>query len=241
MNGTAVVTGASRGIGKEIARSLAEAGMTIAAVATSLEGAESAAASLPGTGHKGFACDISSSEQVDALAAATLEALGPAKVLVNNAGVTHDTLILRMKDEDWLRVLQVNLTGTFNMIRAYTRQMMKERYGRIINLSSIIAASGAAGQANYSAAKAGVEGLTRSTAKEFGSRGITCCAVAPGFIETDMTADLPEKMRTYVCETAPAGRLGTPADIAAVVKFLASEESSYITGQVITVDGGLTL
>lgn len=241
MSEVAVVTGASRGIGKGIAISLAEAGAAVACVATSLEGAKRTADELPGSGHQAFACDISSAEQVDRLASEVQAAMGTPSILVNNAGMTHDTLILRMKDEDWQKVIDVNLTGTFYVIRAFTKMMMRDRYGRIISLSSIIASTGAAGQANYAAAKAGIEGLTRSVAKEFGSRGITCNAIAPGFIETDMTHSLPQEMRDYVCKTSPAGRLGSAEDIAAVVRFLASRESGYVTGQVITVDGGLTL
>lgn len=155
--------------------------------------------------------------------------------------MTKDTLILRMSDEDWDRVLNVNLKGTFLMIRAASKQMMKARYGRIVNLTSVIGIGGGAGQANYAAAKAGIIGLTKSVAKEFGSRNITCNAIAPGFIETDMTSELPEEFRAFVKEHAPAGRLGIPGDIAPAVLFFASRESAYITGQVLVVDGGLTL
>jgi 3-oxoacyl-[acyl-carrier protein] reductase len=162
-------------------------------------------------------------------------------VLVNNAGLARDTLIIRMKDEDWDKVIDVNLKGTFLCIRAVTRAMMKDRYGRIVNMSSVIGQTGAAGQANYAASKAGIIGLTKSVAKELGSRGITCNAIAPGFIETDMTENLPAEMREQVVKMAPAGRLGTPEDVAAVVLFLASKEAAYVTGQTITVDGGLTL
>jgi 3-oxoacyl-[acyl-carrier protein] reductase len=161
--------------------------------------------------------------------------------VVNNAGITKDTLILRMKDEDWDRVIQVNLKGAFNMIRAAAKPMMKARYGRIINISSVIGLHGGAGQANYAASKAGIIGLTMATAKELGSRGITCNAVAPGFIETDMTGDLPAEFRDYVEKSAPAGRLGKPEDISPAILFLASKEASYVTGQTLTVDGGLFL
>ena len=167
--------------------------------------------------------------------------LGTPAVLVNNAGIARDTLILRMKDEDWDRVIDVNLKGSFLCIRAATKLMMKARYGRIVNISSIIGETGAAGQANYAASKAGLFGLTKSVAKELGSRGITCNAVCPGFIETDMTEALPEEMKEHVVKTAPAGRLGSAEDIAAAVLFLSSDEAGYITGQSITVDGGLTL
>jgi 3-oxoacyl-[acyl-carrier protein] reductase len=162
-------------------------------------------------------------------------------VLVNNAGVTKDTLILRMKDEDWDRVMAVNLKGAFLCIRAATKPMMKARYGRIVNVSSIIGQSGQAGQANYAASKAGLFGLSMSVAKELGSRGITCNSVCPGFIESDMTDNLPEEFKERVVKTAPAGRLGKPEDVAAAILFLASPEAAYITGQALTVDGGLTL
>ena len=162
-------------------------------------------------------------------------------MLVNNAGITKDTLIMRMKDEDWDRVLAVNLNGAFLTIRAASKSMMKARYGRIINVSSVIGQTGAAGQANYAASKAGLIGLTMSVAKEYGSRNITCNAVAPGFIETDMTHDLPADFKAYVEKTAPAGRLGTASDLGGPVLVLASAEAAYITGQTLTVDGGLTL
>jgi 3-oxoacyl-[acyl-carrier protein] reductase len=184
---------------------------------------------------------VSSTDQVETLIAKINDDMGVPAILVNNAGVTKDTLLMRMKDEDWDRVLDVNLKGAFRTIRAASKLMMKARYGRIVNLSSVVGLGGAAGQANYSASKAGLIGLTKSIAKEFGSRGITCNAVAPGFIETDMTSELSQEFRDQVNKTAPAGRLGSGADIAAAVAFLASEESAYITGQVLVVDGGLTL
>ena len=235
-----VVTGASRGMGKEIALAFGREGATVACVATTEQGAQNTATEIGGTA-KGYACDISDAEAVEALFTAIGNDLGTPAVLVNNAGVTRDTLMMRMKDDDWDRVLDVNLKGTFLCIRAVSRPMMKARYGRIVNISSIIGLTGAAGQANYAASKAGIIGLTKSVAKELGSRGITCNAIAPGFIETDMTHDLPQEMRDHVTKTAPAGRLGTGADIAPAVLFLASEESGYITGQTLTVDGGLTL
>ncbi len=235
----AIVTGASRGIGKSIAAHLAARGAQVACVATTLPGAEATASALAGA--KGYACDVSDSAQVEAMVERVASDLGPPAVLVNNAGITKDTLMLRMKEEDWDRVLAVNLKGAFLTIRAVSKLMMRERYGRIVNLSSVIGLHGGAGQANYAAAKAGIVGLTMSVAKEFGSRGITCNAVAPGFIETDMTADLPADFRAYVEKQAPAGRLGTPDDLAPAVLFLASREAGYITGQVLTVDGGLFL
>ena len=235
-----IVTGASRGIGKEIARAFANEGAKVACVATSESGAQKTADELS-NGAMGFACDVSDSAAVDSLFDSIVSDLGTPSVLVNNAGITKDTLILRMKDEDWDRVLQVNLKGAFNTTRAVAKQMMKARYGRIVNISSVVGLHGAAGQANYAASKAGLIGLTLATAKELGSRGITCNAIAPGFIETDMTTDLPAEFREYVEKTAPAGRLGKPEDIAPAILFLASTDAAYITGQTLTVDGGLFL
>lgn len=237
---TVVVTGASRGIGREIALAFAREGAKVACVATTEAGAQATVDAIGGEA-KAYACDVSDAASVDALIEAVTKDFGVPAVLVNNAGITRDTLLLRMKDDDWDRVLAVNLKGAFLTTRAVTRGMMKARYGRIVNISSIIGQTGAAGQANYAAAKAGLSGLTKSVAKELGSRGITCNAVAPGFIETDMTESLPAEMRESVVKSAPAGRLGSPADIAAAVLFLASEEAGYITGQTLTVDGGLTL
>lgn len=240
---TVVVTGASRGIGKVLAQSFAANGATVACVATTEAGAAATAEEIAKSGGKakGYACDISSSESVESFVEALTSDLGTPSALVNNAGITADTLILRMKDEDWDRVLNVNLKGAFLLIRALSRHMMKERYGRIVNISSVIGLHGGAGQANYAAAKAGLIGLTMSVAKEFGSRGITCNAIAPGFIETDMTDALAEEFKEYVKKNAPAGRLGTPDDVAPGVMFLASREAGYITGQTLTVDGGLFL
>jgi len=235
-----VVTGASRGIGRGLAEAFAKEGAKVACVATTLANAESTAQAI-GASAKAYACDVSVEASVEALFEAVGQDLGTPQVLVNNAGITRDTLLIRMKDEDWDRVLDVNLKGTFHCIRAAARPMMKARYGRIVNISSVIGQIGAAGQANYAASKAGLFGLTMSVAKELGSRGITCNAVAPGFIETDMTEALTAEFREYVIKTAPAGRLGGSADIAAAVLFLASEEAEYITGQTLTVDGGLTL
>jgi 3-oxoacyl-[acyl-carrier protein] reductase len=167
--------------------------------------------------------------------------MGAPGILVNNAGITRDTLMLRMDDDQWNQVIAVNLTGAYNMTKACLKGMMKARWGRVINISSVIGLHGGAGQANYAAAKAGLVGLTLSTAKEVGSRGITANVIAPGFIETDMTSDLPEAMMESVTKTAPIGRLGTPSDVAPVICFLASDLASYITGQVISVDGGLYL
>jgi 3-oxoacyl-[acyl-carrier protein] reductase len=235
-----VVTGASRGIGREIARQFAEQGARVACVATTLAGAQGTV-DLLGDSARAYAADVSETESVEALFKAITDDFGQVDVLVNNAGITKDQLVLRMKDEDWDRVIAVNLRGTFLCTRAALKPMIKARYGRIVNVTSIIGQGGAAGQANYAASKAGVIGFTKSIAKEWGSRGLTCNAVAPGFIETDMTADLSEDFRTHVIKTAPAGRLGSGADIANAVLFLAARDAGYITGQVLTVDGGLTL
>jgi len=233
-----VVTGASRGIGRSIAEAFAAEGAKVACVATTIEGASATAEAIGGVA---FAADVSNQESVDALFEAVATQLGTPSVLVNNAGITRDTLLIRMKEEDWDRVIAVNLKGAFLCTKAVAKTMMKARYGRIINISSVVGQGGAAGQANYAAAKAGLFGLTKSVAKELGSRGITCNAVAPGFIETDMTSGLSEDFKQMVEKTAPIARLGTPADISPAVLFLASQNSGYITGQTITVDGGLTL
>jgi 3-oxoacyl-[acyl-carrier protein] reductase len=216
-----VVTGASRGIGKHIAAAFALEGATVACIATTITGAEATAQAL-GNGAKGFACDISSLESVESTMSEIVSTLGTPAVLVNNAGITRDTLILRMKEEDWDRVLDVNLKGAYLCTQALMKPMMKARYGRIVNITSVIGLHGGAGQANYAAAKAGLVGLTMSVAKEVGSRGITCNAVAPGFIESDMTEALPEEFKSGVID-------------------LASADAAYVTGQCLTVDGGLFL
>lgn len=238
-----MVTGASRGIGKAIAQGFAREGATVACVATTLEGAEASAKAIRDAGGaaQGFACDVSSSAGVEALFEAATASLGAPAVLVNNAGIAKDALLMRLSEDDWDRVLAVNLKGAYLCTKAATRPMMKARYGRIVNVSSIIGVGGGAGQANYAASKAGMIGLSKSVAKELGGRGITSNVVAPGFIETDMTADLPAEMRENVAKVAPAGRLGTPEDLVAAVLFLASPEAGYITGQTLVVDGGLTL
>lgn len=232
------VTGASRGIGRSIAEAFAAEGARVACIATTQAGADSAAASMGGTG---FTIDMSDKAAVQAGFAAIEEKLGPVEILINNAGITRDTLALRMSEDDWDRVLDVNLKGAFLGCQAVMKGMMKLRRGRIVNISSIVGLTGAAGQANYAASKAGVFGMTYSLAKELGARNITVNAVAPGFIETDMTAELDETMREWVKSTAPLGRLGSPDDIAQAVLFLASDAAGYITGQILTVDGGLTI
>lgn len=237
----ALVTGASRGIGKEIALVLAGAGADVACLATSPP--DETAQAIRGVGRNSLAlgANVGRSDEVSQAVERVVSELGSLDILVNNAGVTRDQLLLRMSDEDWDTVLTVNLKGAFNLVRASVKTMMKSRWGRIINITSIVGLSGQAGQANYAASKAGLIGFTKSVAKEFGSRGITCNAIAPGFVETDMTEKLSEEMRDRVISTAPLGRLGSPGDIASVALFLASDASAYITGQVLVVDGGLTL
>ncbi len=238
-----VVTGASRGIGREIACQFGNEGAKVACIATSQANAAPTADAVltSGGAAKAYGLDVSNSADVDAVFAQIAADFGSPTILVNNAGITRDGLAMRMKDEDFDSVINTNLRGSFLCCRAAMKGMMKARRGRMINISSIVGLHGAAGQANYSASKAGLIGLTMSLAKELGSRGITVNAVAPGFIETDMTHDLPEDFKEQVCKTAPAGRLGTAEDIANIVLFLASDEASYMTGQVLTVDGGLSL
>lgn len=239
----AVVTGASRGIGKSIAIALAEAGYSVACVATSLGRAKVTSDEIVASGGVAapFGCNVGDAAAVESLAKAVEAELGVATVLINNAGITRDTLILRMKDSDWDDVINVNLKGSFLTIRAFVKGMMKARFGRIVNLASVIGQHGASGQANYAASKAGLEGLTKTVAKEFGSRGITCNAIAPGFIETDMTAELGDEMKENVRKTAPIPRLGLPEDIAGAVLFFVSAQAGYVTGQTLTIDGGLML
>ncbi len=239
----AIVTGASRGIGAEIAKQLAKSGASIACVATKRENAAKTADEILASGGRAeaFGCDVSDLAAVEETVKQIGESLGAPTILVNNAGVAKDGLMLRLSEDDWDKVIDVNLKGAFNFTKACTKGMMKERWGRIVNVSSIIGLHGAAGQTNYAASKAGLIGLSLAVAKELGSRNVTCNVIAPGFIETDMTTNLPAEMREYVTKTAPIGRLGTPADVAPLVTFLCSDEASYITGQTVTVDGGLML
>ena len=239
--GVAIVTGGSRGIGLGISRALAGGGARVAVVARDGERAAAAAAELVGQGHAAYACDVADADACRRTVAEVEAGQGPVSVLVNNAGITRDNILLRMRDEDWSRVIDTNLGGAFNMIRAVTRPMMKRRAGSIINVTSVIGLTGNAGQANYAASKAGLHGLTRSVAKELASRNIRCNAVAPGFIRTDMTSGLPEARVHELKSRIPAGRLGEPADVAGVVRFLAGPEAGYITGQIIAVDGGMAM
>jgi len=236
----ALVTGSTRGIGRAIAETLAGCGARVAVVGRELSRAEAAAAEI-GHGAQGFACDVSDTAQVTALVAAVEAAFGTLDILVNNAGLTKDNVIVRLKDDDWDAVLDANLRGAFASIRAASRGMMKRRSGRIINISSVVGVIGNRGQANYAASKAGLIGLTKSVAKELASRNILCNAVAPGFIATDMTAALGDDQRTALERQIPLERLGSPADIASAVAFLASDHAAYITGQVLVVDGGMVM
>jgi 3-oxoacyl-[acyl-carrier protein] reductase len=237
----ALVTGGSRGIGRAVAHALAEAGARVAVVARDAGRAQAAAAALPGEGHRGYGCDVADSEAVDALVKAVEADLGSVDILVNNAGVTQDNLLLRLSDEAWDRVLDTNLKGAFNLIRAAARGMMRRRAGRIINIASVVGLIGNKGQANYAASKAGLIGLTKSVARELASRGVLCNAVAPGFIDTEMTAALPEAAREGLLGQIVLGRLGRPEEVAGVVRFLAGPHASYITGQTLVVDGGMVM
>lgn len=238
----ALVTGGGRGIGRAIALGLAEAGADVAvAVSRDVSSAEAVAEEIRAKGRRALArqTDVASGDACEELVAAVVSELGRIDILVNNAGITRDGLIMRMSDDDWDAVLDVNLKGTFNCTRSAVKRMVRQRSGRIVNVTSIMGITGNAGQANYAASKAGIIGLTKSTAKEVGSRGITCNAVAPGWIQTQMTEHLPAEMAEKVVKQVPLGRLGQPEDIAGVVAFLCSDAASYVTGQVITVDGGL--
>ncbi|MBI2852231.1 MAG: 3-oxoacyl-[acyl-carrier-protein] reductase [Chloroflexi bacterium] len=239
-NKVAIVTGSGQGIGKAIAVRLAEAGATVVVNSVS-ESAAGVAEELKAQGKASLAVagDVSSTADVTRLVEQTIAAYGRIDILVNNAGITHDQLLLRMSDEEWDRVMAVNLKGAFLCTRAVLRQMVRQRWGRIINITSIVGITGNAGQANYASAKAGMIGFTRSVAREVASRSITVNAVAPGFIETAMTAKVPEKQRAELISRIPLGYFGTPRDVAEAVAFLASEEARYITGQVICVDGGM--
>jgi len=236
----ALVTGSTRGIGREIAVVLTACGAKVAVVGREEARAAEAAAAIGG-GAKGFACDVSDAAQVAKLVADVEAAFGSLDILVNNAGLTRDNLLMRLKDDDWDAVLDANLKGAFAAMRAATRGMMKRRWGRVINITSVVGIIGNAGQANYAASKAGLIGLTKSVAKELASRNILVNAVAPGFIDTDMTAALTPEAREALAKQIPLARLGAPGDIASAVAFLASEHASYITGQVLVVDGGMVM
>jgi 3-oxoacyl-[acyl-carrier protein] reductase len=238
---TALVTGASRGIGRAIALRLAAAGAKVIGTATTAEGAAQITVALAGQGGRGEVLNVSTPGSLDALAA-VLEAAGDMpSILVNNAAITRDGLLLRMKDDDWNQVIDTNLSANFRISRLCVKRMMKARHGRIINITSVVGLMGNAGQVNYAAAKAGVMGLTKSMARELASRNITVNAVAPGFIDTDMTKGLPDAQKEALLMQIPAGRLGAPEDIAEAVAFLASPAAGYITGQTLSVNGGMLM
>lgn len=239
----AVVTGGARGIGRALTEAFAREGAKVVISGRDEAALEEARGAVTASGAEAIAvrADVSQEADADALCDRALEAFGRADILVNNAGVTRDGLLLRMKDADWEQVLGTNLTGAFHCIRAFAKPMMKQRWGRIVNVSSVVGLTGNAGQANYAASKAGLLGLTKAVAKELASRHITVNAVAPGFIETAMTEALTEKVREGLMAQIPMGRLGKPGDVASAVAFLCSEDAAYVTGQVLTVDGGMVM
>ena len=237
---TALVTGSTRGIGRGIAETLASAGARVAVVGRDADRAGEVAAAI-GHDAAGFACDVGDVASVTAMVEGVEKAFGQVDILVNNAGLTRDNILFRLKDDDWDAVLDANLRGAFVAIRSASRGMMKRRWGRIINIASVVGITGNKGQANYAASKAGLIGLTKSVAKELASRNILINAVAPGFIETDMTAAMTTEARATLSGQIPLERLGTPSDVAGAVAFLASEYAAYITGQVLVVDGGLVM
>ncbi|MFN7958527.1 MAG: 3-oxoacyl-[acyl-carrier-protein] reductase [Holophagaceae bacterium] len=239
----ALVTGASQGIGEAIAKQLAAQGATVVCAARTLSKLQEVADAIVAAGGKAdvLAADLSDVGSVKAAVATTVERHGAIHILVNNAGITRDKLLIQMKEEDWDAVIDTNLKGAWTAIQAATKPMMKQRWGRIINIASVVGQMGNPGQANYVAAKAGLIGLTKSVARELASRNVTANAVTPGYIETAMTAGLPEDVKAEFTKQIPLGRMGTGADIAAAVAFLASEEAGYVTGQVLSVNGGMLM
>ncbi|MEX2474237.1 3-oxoacyl-ACP reductase FabG [Marinobacter sp.] len=237
----ALVTGATRGIGKAIAQALAGQGAEVVGTATSAEGAQSITAAFKDAGLNGYGIvmNVADPDSIEAGLKEMADKTGAPLILVNNAGITRDNLLMRLKDDDWGAVLETNLSSVYRTSKAVLRGMAKARWGRIINVSSVVASMGNPGQGNYCAAKAGVEGFTRSLAKEMSNRGITANCVAPGFIDTDMTKKLDDKQRESMLEIIPTGRLGKPEEVAAVVAFLASEPAAYVTGETIHVNGGM--
>jgi 3-oxoacyl-[acyl-carrier protein] reductase len=236
---SALVTGSTRGIGRAIAETLASCGAKVAVVGRDKSKSDAVAAAIAGA--RGYACDVAAPAEVLKLVEDVEKDFGAIDILVNNAGITKDNLMLRIKDDDWDAVLDSNLRSAFLAIRAASRGMMKRRWGRIVNISSVVGLTGNKGQTNYAASKAGLIGLTKSVAKELASRNILCNAIAPGFIETDMTAAMTEEARTGMMAQIPLARLGSPADIAWSTAYLCSEYASYMTGQVLVVDGGLVM
>ena len=237
---TALVTGASGGIGADIARVLHAAGATVGLSGTRVEPLEALASDLGSRAHV-LPCNLSNAEEVEGLVKRGIEAMGSVDILVNNAGITRDGLAMRMSDDDWQSVIDVNLTAAFRLCRAAIRGMMKARWGRIVNISSVVGRAGNAGQANYAASKGGLVALSKSLAEEVASRGITVNCVAPGFIETPMTEKLNEAQRATILASVPAGRMGTPQEIAAAVLYLASQEAAYVTGATLHVNGGMDM
>ena len=239
----AIVTGGARGIGREIGLALAKEGADIALFDVNPQTLDQTAAELRGMGRRaeGFAVDVTDGKQVDEGVAKVLDKLGRIDILINNAGITKDGLLIRMDDAQWDRVLDINLKGTFLCTRAVAKHMLKQRRGRIVSIASIVGLIGNPGQANYAASKAGIIGMTKSVAKELASRGITCNAIAPGFIKTEMTDALPEQAKQRLQEAIPMGTLGEPWDVAQAALFLVSDAARYITGQVLVVDGGLAM
>jgi 3-oxoacyl-[acyl-carrier protein] reductase len=236
----ALVTGGTRGIGLAIVRALHEAGARVALTGRDAANARAVAATVSDT-VLGVACDVADAAQVDAAIGAVEQGLGPIDILVNNAGLTRDNILLRLSDDDWDTVLDANLKGAFHTTKAVIKGMMKRRFGRIINITSVVGLTGNKGQANYAASKAGLIGFTKSVAKEYASRNVLANCIAPGFVETDMTAALPEEARASLLQAIALGRLGRAEDIAGAVLFLASDLAAYITGQVLVVDGGMVL
>ena len=239
----AVVTGAGRGIGRAVAIAYAKMGANVVCVSRTQENSTKVATEIEALGQKSwaFAVDVSDTSAVESSAKNILEATGKVDILVNNAGVTRDNLLIRMSEEEWDTVLNTNLKGAFNFTKAFTRPFMKQRSGRIINIASVIGLIGNAGQSNYAASKAALIGFTKSVAKELAPRGVTANAIAPGFIETDMTAVLDEKVRGSIIDRIPMNRFGSPEDIANTAIFLALESTNYMTGQVLTIDGGMVM
>ena len=239
----AVVTGAGRGIGRAVAIAYAKMGANVVCVSRTQENSTKVATEIEALGQKSwaFAADVSDTSAVESSAKNILEATGKVDILVNNAGVTRDNLLMRMSEEEWDTVLNTNLKGAFNFTKAFTRPFMKQRSGRIINIASVIGLIGNAGQSNYAASKAALIGFTKSVAKELAPRGVTANAIAPGFIETDMTAVLDEKVRGSIIDRIPMTRFGSPEDIANTAIFLALESTNYMTGQVLTIDGGMVM
>ncbi|WP_298219388.1 3-oxoacyl-ACP reductase FabG [Halothiobacillus sp.] len=240
LNGkVALVTGASRGIGAAIAEQLAQAGAVVIGTATSDSGAAAINERLAPLGGAGMRLDVTDSAQIDAVLVEIESRFGTVAVLVNNAGITRDTLLMRMKDDDWSAIIDTNLTSVFRLSQKVLRGMTRARWGRIISIASVVGSMGNAGQTNYAAAKAGLMGFSKSLAREVGARNITVNVVAPGFIDTDMTRDLPEAHKTALLANVPLGRLGDPAEIAGCVRFLASDDAAYVTGHTLHVNGGM--